>query len=120
MKRLVKFSVVGIGNTIITTGTYALLLFSGVHYLTANVIGYSLGMLNSFYWNKHWVFKTDTDRAFIKFVMVNMIALMINNMILFFLVNGFHVHKFFAQLFATGAGFIFNFFLNKNWTFAPK
>ena len=69
-----KFGLVGILNTFITIGSYMLLVYLGINYLLANVIGYILGVINSFYWNKNWVFKVSSNQRniFMKFVIVNL------------------------------------------------
>ncbi|NCU16264.1 GtrA family protein [Pallidibacillus pasinlerensis] len=119
MKVFAKFGFVGIFNTIITICTYIILVHLGVYYIFANIIGYILGVINSFYWNKNWVFQV-TDRKnhlFLKFVIVNLITLIVNNIVLYALVNYLSIGAIIAQIFATGVGMVLNFFLNKLWTF---
>lgn len=46
-------------NTIITAVTFYLLnTFAHVSYGISNIVGYVLGVINSFLWNRNWVFKT--------------------------------------------------------------
>ena len=52
-----------------------------------------------------------------KFVVVNLITLVINTLILYILANYLDIHPYLAQIFATGFGLVINFFLNKKWTF---
>ena len=119
MIKFIKFGIVGIFNTIITIGSYMVLVFLGVNYLLANIIGYILGVINSHYWNKSWVFqvKSNQKRLFLIFVLVNLGTLGINTTILFVCVHYFYLNSYISQIFATGIGLVFNFVLNKVWTF---
>ena len=57
--QLLKYGVIGVSNTLITLVTFYLLnTLAGCTYGVANVIGYILGVINSFIWNRNWVFKT--------------------------------------------------------------
>ena len=119
MKRFIKFGLIGVLNTLITISSYMLLVYLGVYYILANIIGYSLGVINSFYWNKNWVFQVNSKQRniFMKFVLVNLVTLVINTLILYLLNHYLHIHSYLAQIIATGFGLIVNFFLNKKWTF---
>ena len=60
--QLFKYGVIGVMNTIITAVTFYLLnTWAGVPYGAANIIGYVLGVINSFVWNRQWVFKNGTN-----------------------------------------------------------
>ena len=122
MKRFIKFGLIGVLNTLITISSYMLLVYLGVYYILANIIGYSLGIINSFYWNKNWVFQVNSKQRniFMKFVLVNLITLVINTLILYLLNHYLHIHPYLAQIIATGVGLVFNFFLNKKWTFEDE
>jgi putative flippase GtrA len=122
MVQFLKFGAVGILNTLITIGTYSVLVYFNLNYITANVIGYALGVLNSYYWNKNWVFGTNQTQKsmFIKFVLVNLITLGFNTLILYLLVQHAGLNLFLSQLIATGIGLLFNYILNKKWTFNFK
>ena len=57
MLQFIKFCIVGFSNTIICEGIYVVLLFWGVHYLAANIIGNLISILNAYYWSNKYVFK---------------------------------------------------------------
>jgi len=60
--QLLKYGVIGILNTLITLIAFYLLNTKlELPYGIANVIGYVLGVINSFLWNRNWVFKTKND-----------------------------------------------------------
>ncbi|MBQ6080384.1 MAG: GtrA family protein [Muribaculaceae bacterium] len=57
--QLLKYGVIGVLNTLITLVTFYLLNTKlGLSYGVSNVAGYVLGVINSFLWNRNWVFKT--------------------------------------------------------------
>lgn len=109
-------------NTVITIIAYNILTFLGLNYIVSNTIGYILGMLNSFFFNKTWVFssKDKSSSLFIRFVIVNLITLSVNNYILRVLVDNFNFSKTISQIPAIVAGMTLNFILNKIWTFKSK
>lgn len=55
--QFLKFCIVGLSNTLICEGIYVVLLFLGVHYLAANMIGNLISILNAYYWSNKYVFK---------------------------------------------------------------
>jgi len=55
--QFIKFCIVGLSNTLICEGIYVVLLFFGVHYLAANIIGNLISILNAYYWSNKYVFK---------------------------------------------------------------
>ena len=61
MKKFMKFGLIGILNTLITIGSYMLFVYLGMNYIIANVIGYGIGVINSYYWNKNWVFQVKLE-----------------------------------------------------------
>ncbi|WP_223592197.1 GtrA family protein [Neobacillus bataviensis] len=122
MTKFLKFGAVGIFNTLITIGSFTLFVYLGINYLIANIIAYGLGTVNSFFWNKNWVFqeKSGTLTLFLKFVVVNLITLGINTLSLFILVDQLNTHSAAAQVISTFLGMFVNFFLNQKWTFNKK
>ena len=122
MKKLLKFSVVGVINTTISILCYILLVKLGMHYILANIISYILGILNSYYWNKKWVFNYQDHHIsiFIKFFVVNLVVLGIVTISLFLLVQKIGLNQYLAQIFSTGIGMVINFISNKYWTFSPQ
>lgn len=119
MKRLLKFGTVGVFNTLITIVSYSLLLAVGINYLLANIIAYGLGVINSYYWNKNWVFQSTSGhlKLFWKFVIVNLITLAVNTLSLYLFVDYLGIHPVIGQIFSIGVGMVLNYLLNQKWTF---
>ena len=59
--QFVKFGIVGFSNTFIGYVVYILCVWSGMHYLLANVVGFFVSVLNAFYWSDRFVFKKGTN-----------------------------------------------------------
>ncbi len=57
--QLLKYGVIGVSNTLITLVVfYVINTLMGLDYAVANTLGYILGLINSFVWNRTWVFHT--------------------------------------------------------------
>ncbi len=59
--QFIKFVLVGASNTLISEGIYAVLVFFRMHYLPASFIGFSLSVINAYYWNNKYVFREQED-----------------------------------------------------------
>lgn len=57
--QLLKYGVIGVSNTLITLVVfYVINTLMGLDYAVANTLGYILGLINSFVWNRTWVSRT--------------------------------------------------------------
>lgn len=66
MKKLwqfIKFGMVGVSNTLISEGIYCILVFFRMPYLPAYFLGFTLSVLNAYYWNNKYVFKADPEQG---------------------------------------------------------
>lgn len=60
--QLLKYGAIGVMNTLITLVSFYLLnTWAGISYGISNIVGYVLGVINSFLWNRNWVFKTHNN-----------------------------------------------------------
>ena len=116
-----RFCVVGCSNVLVTlVAFYVLYNFLAMNYLIASVVAYSLGIVNSFTWNRLWTFRIRGSNAkieFVKFLVVNLTGLGINSCIMLFLVGVIGVKAVISQIIAIGLIFILNFSLVKLWVF---
>lgn len=117
--QFIKFSIVGLSNTIIFLITYYILLFFDFHYIIANSIGGILGILNSYIWNSRHVFKTENTKIKVlcKTFIAYSLTFIISNLILFLLVSKLNISELFAPLLALLITVPFNFLLNKFWAY---
>lgn len=69
--QFVKYAIVGVMNTVVTfVVIFIMKSVLGVNPLVSNAIGYVAGLINSFIWNKRWVFqsKKGAGREAVKFL----------------------------------------------------
>jgi putative flippase GtrA len=115
----IKFSLIGVLNTILDIGLYFLLSryieFLVPHPLIAKVISYSAGILNSYYWNRRWTFKSQVRplRSLISYFLLNLMALMLNTLVMFIGLNILGWRDLFAILLATTFSFGWSFIFSK-------
>ena len=122
-KQFLKFSIVGIVNTLITLliiWTFVN-VFSTTHY-TANLVGYIAGVVNSFLLNKYWTFKDKSEWGilFVKFISVFAITYLIQLLALYLLINFSNIPPFLCQILAMGVYTVLNYLLNCKFTFNSK
>lgn len=56
--QLIKYGIVGMANTMLTLGViFVCKSLIGVNPYVSNALGYFAGIINSFFWNRKWVFK---------------------------------------------------------------
>lgn len=122
--QFIKFSLIGFLNTAVHYGVFVFLYrYMSIYYLAASVTGYIAGLINSFIFNKKWTFKTRgmrTDIEFMKFVVVNFVALLANVGSMGFLVSYMNIMPELAQLISVMFTVMINFWGNKFWTFRLK
>ncbi|MBO5053921.1 MAG: GtrA family protein [Muribaculaceae bacterium] len=58
--QFIKYGIVGAMNTMLTLGVIFLCKSClGLNPYVSNGLGYAIGLINSFIWNRRWVFKAD-------------------------------------------------------------
>lgn len=123
-RQFIKFSLVGVINTIIDFSVY--LFFSrliGLYFLYANIIAILVAMTFSFIANKYWTFQNNEKKIksqYVKFTLVNGVYFLLNNMIVFVLVEYLVFYDLGAKIIAVITGLIWNFLANRHWTFKVK
>ena len=92
--QFLKFALVGVLNTVVDFLVFQLLnLTLGWTYL-AQVIGYSAGVLNSYFWNSRWTFRKEHQRSAREaaaFVVVNLVSLGVSLGVLWLCRNPFGI-----------------------------
>ena len=58
--QLVKYLLVGVMNTLITLAViFVCKIYLGINPYVSNALGYLAGLINSFMWNRKWVFRSN-------------------------------------------------------------
>lgn len=125
IEQILKFMSVGVLNMLIDAGTYFLLtrfppLFA-VQPVMAKGISYVVGMINSFFWNRSWTFKSTASmsRSAVSFTLTHVAALGVNAGVMAFCLDILHFPEVVSFASATCASFAWNFSLNKWVVFKP-
>lgn len=122
-----KFGLVGISNTAISYGIYALLTYLGVPYVISSIIGFVVSVLNSFFWNNRYVFKKGEGEkrnpwwTLLKtFAAYAGTGLVLHNLLLVLFVEKFELNKYLAPALILLITIPLNFIINKFWAFRTK
>lgn len=113
MGQAVRFGAVGVLNTgvdfLMFTLSLKVFLFP---LLLSQAIGYSCGVVNSFFVNRVFTFRAREVRsfgAFSVFVLINLVSLGVSLLVISWLENAFAVNVYLAKIAATAAAMAINF-----------
>ena len=103
--QFIKFALVGVSNTLISEGIYAVLIFFRMHYIPASFIGFSLSVINAYYWNSKYVFKENAEgekrvwhKVFFKTYLAYFWGYLANAALLAFWIDILKIGRYFAPL----------------------
>ncbi len=120
MIQFIKFGIVGVSNTLLTAATIWVLL-KVLHYsdYTSNIVGYVVGLVNSFIWNRKWTFdsKTKITDTLFKFILTFGISYLFQLGNLYLLLHYTSIDSYISQLLSIAVYTGINFILNKIYTF---
>ncbi len=115
LAQIIKFSLVGVLNTLLDAGLYWTLtrcLGLGRTAVLAKGLSYGAGVANSFYWNKSWTFRSRAG-GLVPFVLANLVALIINAGVMHVCLNLFYMPEALGLILATLSSFGWNFGASK-------
>ncbi len=96
----------------------------GIHYLLSNLIGYGGGFLVAYLLNVKWVFKyrrfTYIPHELGIFLLIALSGILLNEFVLYLLVENEGFNYLLAKIFATGMVFVFNFVARKYFLFSKS
>jgi putative flippase GtrA len=118
-----KFGLVGVSNTLITLLVYTLLVKAfGVWYVAASALGFALGAVNGFLWNRAWTFRGHVGDALtpVRWFIVQGCGLLVNSGLVFVLVDGAGMGKLPGQAVTTALVTVCTFIANRSWTFRVR
>ncbi len=134
MKRqIIKFSIIGLLNTIIDFSILNLLVkVASFAVLPANTISFSLAVINSYFLNKYWTFKDKRPvhiKQFSLFLIISLVGLGLSNLLIYlglevFKANSFGLsfvwHYNIAKAISAVIVLVWNFLASKFWVFYEK
>jgi len=121
--RPARFAAVGVLNTAIDLGLFALLYMgAGLPLLIANSLSYGAGIANSFLWNKFWTFRETRSQGRLKrqvplFVAINLVGLGLSNATIWLLAP--LMPAIAAKVAAVGATFAWNYWASRRYVYTP-
>jgi putative flippase GtrA len=119
--QLFKFGVVGVSGYVVNLVVFALLTQgAGMYHLLAAVASFCVAVSNNFLLNRHWTFQATEGHAGFqaaRFFTVSVLALGVNLLFLYLLVDVASAPELPAQAIAVAGAMPFNFLGNKLWTF---
>ena len=121
--KLIRFLIVGVGNTLVNWSIFIILNVFGVYYIISNIIAYIIATINSYIWNSLWVFKYGQGlniNTSVKFFILNLVGLTVNTTIMYILVDILNFNKFIALVIASVLVVMMNYTINKLWVFKEK
>ena len=118
--QFVKFGVVGVSNTLIFFLVYTLLLkVFGVWYVAASGIGFAVGAINGFLWNRAWTFRGHVGDALtpVRWFVVQTSGLLVNLGLVYLFVDGAGLGELVGQAATIAIVTVLTFLANRAWTF---
>lgn len=130
----VKFGIVGLSNTVISYLLYVILLvifqkngiLPQVDYLVAQLVGFLISVLWSFYWNRNFVFKENEEpvpwwQALVKtYISYAFTGIFLNAILSIIWIEIINVPKMIAPILNLLISVPLNFILNKFWALGRK
>lgn len=119
--QIVKFAVAGAIGACIEIGLFILLVdFVGMYYLTANLFAISVAIVVNYIISLKWVF--DPGRysrrvEFAAFIGVSFFALLLNQLLMWFLVDSMEIKTTISKVLAIGMVAVFNYVAKKFFVF---
>jgi glycosyltransferase involved in cell wall biosynthesis len=124
-QQLVRFSMVGVINTLVDLSAYIYILnsyaFFASHLLLAKGFSFLLGTVSSFLLNRYWTFHKTTRLTIteiVRFYLTVAGGLILDLLSLSFFLSIIHMNAVIAAFFATLIAFIWNFLLSKLWVYS--
>ena len=122
-RQLIKFCLVGVFNTTLDFSVYLFLTrvfdFWSVHLVLASAVSFLCGVTSSYLLNYYWTFRRGAGHTrflMVKFLVVATAGMTWNAAILYVLMQ-LGVYDIIAKVFATACVIVWNFTLQKKWTF---
>lgn len=119
--QFLRFCIVGAGGMVVDFGiTFLLKEKFRLNKYAANSIGFSLAVVNNFLWNKYWTFHDRSEEVgmqFLLFLTISSTGLLLNNGVIYLLLNRWKMNFYLSKFFATGVVTAWNFLANYQFTF---
>ena len=118
VKQLLKFGIVGgIAFLIDFFVLYFCTDILNIHYLISSIISFTVSVIFNYILSVKWVFNVNNDNSkkknFIVFIVLSIIGLLINELIMYIMVDKFQIYYMLSKIVSTIVVMIFNFITRK-------
>lgn len=122
IKKFIKFSFVGVINTIVFYVIYFILLQLDFSYVVSLTVGTIAGIINSFLWNKFYTFKSKklSLSETLKFLAVAGVQYVVNLAVVHICVSYIGISAELAGIIAICISVFVSYFGHKFWTFKER
>jgi putative flippase GtrA len=121
--QLIQFGAVGATGYIVNLVAFAICVhLLGIDYKIGAPIAFVISVINNYWWNRHWTFRTNRAHPVhqgLKFFAVSLVAFGFSYVILVSLVDGAGTAKIVAQAVSIAAATPLSFIGQKLWSFRP-
>lgn len=119
IRQFIKYVIVGFLNTGVFYGIYYIMLQLGFFYAISATVGTIAGIINSYFWNKYFTFKSKKKsiRETLKFLIVYFVQYLSNLLIIHLCINYLGISAELAGIVAIGIGLFISYFGHKFWSF---
>lgn len=119
IRQFIKYVFVGLLNTGVFYGIYYIMLQLGFFYAISVMVGTIVGIINSYFWNKYFTFKSKKKSISetVKFLTVYFVQYLSNLLIIHLCINYFGISAELAGIVAIGIGLFISYFGHKFWSF---
>ena len=120
VKQFLKFSAVGLSNTLLSLMVYYFLVYFAFHYIVAHVFAFIISVINAVYWNSRYVFRNNNGKktgVIIKAYISYGFTFLLSSVLLIIMVDIVKISSTVAPLVNLLITVPLNFLLNKLWVF---
>ena len=120
MRQFSRFLLVGFANTALGYAViFGCMYLGGLTPELSNAVGYLVGLVMSYFLNRHFTFRSARRRSteFLRFVIVFLTAYTTNLLVLIVLVHGLEIHAALSQIVAGVAYIGTAYLLSKRYVF---
>lgn len=117
--QFIKFGIIGVIATLIDYSVLIILREAFyVDVFIASTISFFVSLIFNYMANMKYVFinkkeSMNKTRTIIAFILTSLVGLMINQLVMYILINDFYIHYILSKFFATIIVFMWNFFSKK-------
>ena len=119
--QFIKFGIIGVSNTLISTAVYYLFIWSNTDlYFAGNGVGWIVSVFNRFYWNNRFVFKNSEFSWWKKLFRTYLAyggSFVVGSLLLVLQVRVLGISEWLAPWINMVITIPLNFLLNKFWAF---